>query len=157
MWPPTTTPCECTEPGWCQRHHCRKPPAWHLLCRLQQEHFQAWEEGHGLYLLGDGPDGVSTQQVSSAVEDSSSETVDEGFGPGMLQRVWNFTQAVTRHVANAAREVDDTTRETRLSICRECPVCETDRMVCRHTSCGCFLPVKARWESEGCPLEKWPA
>ncbi len=41
------TPCECDEPGFCNRHQCIKHPAWHLLCRRRIEYYQLWEKGRG--------------------------------------------------------------------------------------------------------------
>lgn len=41
------TACECDEPGWCQRHRCRKPRRWFELCRTRPDLFQAWEQGRG--------------------------------------------------------------------------------------------------------------
>lgn len=39
------TPCECAEPGWCQRHQCQK--SWPLfeLCQRRLDVFEAWERG----------------------------------------------------------------------------------------------------------------
>ena len=42
-----TTGCECTEPGWCERHQCNKTPQWHRLCQTSQKYFDAYEQGRG--------------------------------------------------------------------------------------------------------------
>ncbi len=41
------TDCECTEPGWCERHECNKSWRLHQMCRRSRSYFQAWEEGRG--------------------------------------------------------------------------------------------------------------
>jgi hypothetical protein len=41
------TPCECSGPGFCPRHHCEKTPHWHYLCQTRADYFQLWEEGRG--------------------------------------------------------------------------------------------------------------
>lgn len=41
------TDCECTGPGWCERHQCHKPAPMFLLCRSQLAYFRLWEEGKG--------------------------------------------------------------------------------------------------------------
>ena len=150
MWPPTITPCECTEPGFCNRHQCWKPPPWLLLCRLDQPSFDAWERGVG----------PGQQRTMSATEESGpfeSVSTNEQTGPNVLQRAWNFGNAVVRHVADGGKQVDDAVYETRLEICRGCASCDVERMVCREPECGCFLNIKARWSSEKCPKAKWPS
>lgn len=155
MWPPTTTPCECPQAGWCERHHCLKHPALFLLCRRQTEYYQAWEEGRGPCLPAPGTELPAVEATECDAEPAAS--TDAANGPGLLQRAWNLGKAVTRHVADGGKQVDDSTFEARLAICRECPSCDTARMVCRDPNCGCFLNIKARWQSENCPQLKWPA
>lgn len=41
------TDCECTEPGWCERHQCEKTRYCFELCRRRQDFFQLWEEKRG--------------------------------------------------------------------------------------------------------------
>jgi len=155
MWPPTITPCECTEPGFCARHQCRKPAAWHLLCRRQMKYFQSWEDGRGPYLPGEIT--PPSESDDEAIDPSAETDGEPPQGPGLARRAWNFGQAVVRHVADGGREVDAATVESRLAICRACPECDIEHLVCRHKSCGCFLQTKACWQSEKCPLQKWPA
>lgn len=40
--------CECTGPGWCERHSVRKSAHWVELCRTRPDYFAAWENGVGL-------------------------------------------------------------------------------------------------------------
>lgn len=143
MWPETLTGCACEQAGWCPRHRCWKTPDWHLLCRRQDAYFQAWERGEGPCL----PE--PTWQGTGEVTDVE--------GPGLWQRGLNLARALARHVADGTATVDDAAYEQRLAVCRQCPSCDAERMLCREPTCGCFLTIKARWRSESCPLSKWPA
>jgi hypothetical protein len=41
------TDCECTGPGWCERHQCEKSLYWYRLCQRKPSFFKAWEAGRG--------------------------------------------------------------------------------------------------------------
>jgi hypothetical protein len=41
------TPCECTTPGFCERHLCQKSRHWWRLCRTDGAVFEQWEAGCG--------------------------------------------------------------------------------------------------------------
>ena len=41
------TGCECTGPGFCQRHGIYKGPGWFRLCQNAPGYFAAWEQGRG--------------------------------------------------------------------------------------------------------------
>lgn len=41
------TPCDCTGPGFCERHGCHKSRHWWRLCRSRFDRFQEWEAGDG--------------------------------------------------------------------------------------------------------------
>lgn len=75
MWPPTLTPCECKEPGWCERHQCQKTPEWHFACRRVQSQFERWEQGEGpcVNRLGERP----VPQPPAPCVHRSSEPVGE--------------------------------------------------------------------------------
>ncbi|GAB5440077.1 MAG: hypothetical protein Fues2KO_04260 [Fuerstiella sp.] len=77
--------------------------------------------------------------------------------PSTLQRGLNFAKAAVRHVASGMQAVSEEQKSQRLKICENCDLCDKTRMVCLHSSCGCFLNVKAGWKSEECPLERWPS
>jgi hypothetical protein len=132
------TPCECQNPGWCERHQCLKPSALFHLCRRNRLWFEAWETG----------------TRPCAGEPEPNETQAQA-GPNLVQRALNLGRAVVRHAANGFAQVDDATYESRLEICRACSSCDLTRMVCREQTCGCYLQTKAKWASEGCVLAKW--
>ena len=77
--------------------------------------------------------------------------------PGLMKRGMNFAQASVRHMADGMNQATEVVFEQRLAICRECELCETTMMICRHPKCGCYLQIKASWRSQACPLGKWPA
>ena len=41
------TDCQCSEPGWCERHGMHKPEGWWKLCQTHDDYFRAWEGGWG--------------------------------------------------------------------------------------------------------------
>lgn len=78
-------------------------------------------------------------------------------GPSLAWKAVNFGRAIVRHVADQGREVTEDQYQARLLICAACPWFHAPTNACRHESCGCRLQLKARWQSEDCPLGKWPA
>lgn len=72
--------------------------------------------------------------------------------PGLLEKAMNLGKAVVEHVAAGMPTLDDEAAGARLAICRACDRYEDG--TCQV--CGCFMPVKARWAEQQCPLEKWP-
>lgn len=42
------TPCECLEPGWCERHQCEKSRHFYELCRRRQDYFEQFENGQSI-------------------------------------------------------------------------------------------------------------
>jgi hypothetical protein len=75
--------------------------------------------------------------------------------PGMLDMAKNLMRDGTNIVSNALignrTLVEDSLRETRWSICKNCPKLLNDRC----TECGCFMKVKVAFVTSKCPLEKW--
>jgi hypothetical protein len=65
--------------------------------------------------------------------------------------VFNFAKAVANHAKNNFKNADEQLLSNRLSICNSCDKNKDSR--CQE--CGCFIKIKASWESEKCPLEKW--
>lgn len=39
--------CECTGPGFCQRHGINKNATWVRLCKISKSYWDAWERGQG--------------------------------------------------------------------------------------------------------------
>ena len=135
------TPCECPTAGWCQRHNCLKPEPMFQLCRRDQAMFRAWEDGQIQHL----PRPEDIPGATPSLEP-----------PSLMQRVANFGDAITRHAMSGFKRVGIAERETRLQICKQCPSCDIEGMVCRERGCGCYLETKANWASEDCPRGQWP-
>ncbi len=76
--------------------------------------------------------------------------------PNFVRKAVNLSKAVAKHVSDGGRKVDESQFQERLNICRNCPSCDTERMVCQEKKCGCKLTLKASWRSETCPENKWP-
>lgn len=148
MWPPTITDCQCEQPGWCPRHNCLKNIWEHRLCRRQPEVFASFERGEGPCL--------PTESVGEINGDATTLEAVEAVAPGLLRRSLNFATAVAKHAADGLRRVSEETLEQRLTVCRTCPACDTERLICRRPECGCLLEIKAAWHSETCPLGQWP-
>jgi len=71
----TKTGCTCTEPGYCERHGCKKGPGAFRLCQTSQKHFDAWENGgtveqdseqHRRETLGKRTDGTQRKNKKKA-------------------------------------------------------------------------------------------
>jgi hypothetical protein len=74
-----------------------------------------------------------------------------------MLRIIRFAEAVAEHIADGCVSVSNEQLAERLTACE---TCEFRRgMICSHSSCGCFLWLKARWRSEKCPANppRWPA
>lgn len=68
--------------------------------------------------------------------------------PGFFQQLSNLTASVVGHLANGAKHVSPEVLEERKAICTACPHLTAER---RCAKCGCYVDVKASWESERCP------
>lgn len=77
-------------------------------------------------------------------------------GPSLVRRGLNYAKAQVRHTANRRRTVTDDQRAARLAVCNACPSLNQQTRACTEKKCGCYVDKKAGWESERCPLGKWP-
>lgn len=136
------TSCECTEPGWCARHRCQKSDGLFHLCQRSRDAFAAWENGRGPCFADPDHPPVDGEHANE---------------PGLIRRAVNFGSALVRHAADGLRHVSDEEYAARLKVCEVCSSCDLERFVCREPACGCQLRTKARWQSENCPLGKWPS
>ena len=65
------------------------------------------------------------------------------------------------HLANPNHYVDPETYRKRLTICNECPERleyskgKTLKKLSRCPECGCILSLKAKLDTEECPLGDW--
>jgi hypothetical protein len=65
----------------------------------------------------------------------------------------NFGNSVINHIADGLKQVPEEEYNKRIDICKTCDKYDAEANKCTH--CGCFLKVKASWNSEKCPLSKW--
>lgn len=75
--------------------------------------------------------------------------------PSILEKIANFATAVTDHVLRGLPMVSDKIYKDRITICENCDRFDKERTLCKE--CGCYLPIKARWAEQKCPIDKWPA
>ncbi len=75
--------------------------------------------------------------------------------PPLTTQLKNVMAAAARHAKNGFRKVGKKELARRLAICRsnECGIYDAEQDRC--ISCGCFANLKARAESEHCPVGKW--
>lgn len=69
-----------------------------------------------------------------------------------VDKITNLTSAITNFVKNGLKIATKEVFEARLKICNDCQYKTKDW---RCSQCGCYLSVKARAESEKCPVGKW--
>lgn len=73
--------------------------------------------------------------------------------PKLPQLAWNLTKSLVNYAKSGFENATKKKYKKRLSIC---DVCEfLDRKQSRCNSCGCIVVVKAKWEVEKCPEDKW--
>ena len=65
----------------------------------------------------------------------------------------NFTGSFANHLADGLKKSSEEEFEKRMEICRNCDQYNSEQNRCNN--CGCFLKIKASWNSEKCPLNKW--
>jgi hypothetical protein len=70
-----------------------------------------------------------------------------------MNKAINFTNSLINHAKDGFKRVDDTVYSSRLAICQSCEYYDDKNITCK--TCGCFLDIKARWNSEKCPIDKW--
>jgi len=80
---------------------------------------------------------------------------DRKLDPGFLRKAKNFTIAVSKHIGDGMKELDEEAYQERVETCKACPSFNPVKKNCRERDCGCNIYKKARWRSESCPLGKW--
>ena len=76
-------------------------------------------------------------------------------GPSLLRRAWNFTKAAVGHVLAGAPRAPQDVQDKRLALCLACELYDTQRTICTHVECGCFVRAKVQWADQRCPIGKW--
>lgn len=73
--------------------------------------------------------------------------------PGILQKGVNFSRAIVNHARTGFRTLTPEQHEARTAVCRGCEQFSAGSCL----KCGCSILIKAKWEEQRCPLDKWPA
>lgn len=73
--------------------------------------------------------------------------------PPLLEQAGNAARSLIAAAASGFAVVGDEEHRRRLDICEACPEYDAAQNRCRK--CGCFNSLKAKLESQKCPLEKW--
>jgi len=68
-----------------------------------------------------------------------------------MSRVVNFATSALNHAKNGFKMADEKLYQSRLDICTSCN--KNKNGTCQE--CGCILSIKASWDSEKCPIDKW--
>lgn len=161
-----TTGCVCKNPGFCERHNTNKNPHFFKLCQTNERYFKMWEECRGpgqsftdcaksshkreeIVLPEQKPPCQACQKAAVPTQEELKENL-----PSLFQQAKTLAKETSNHVINGSKNVEETLLETRLAICNECPFMIKDQQRCGK--CGCFLKVKAKWESSKCPIGRWP-
>lgn len=71
----------------------------------------------------------------------------------IFNRAKSFSSSVANHMADGFKQVPEEEYNRRIDICQKCDQYDASSHRCGH--CGCFLKLKASWNSEKCPLNKW--
>jgi len=73
--------------------------------------------------------------------------------PNMLNKAWNLTKSIVEYAKSGFENTSKDNYKKRLTICDSCNLLDKDKGKC--TVCGCVMAVKAKWEVEKCPKDKW--
>ena len=135
-----TEPCQCENPGWCERHQRVKSPHTHHLCQTREDYRVAWDK-----MIREH------RPVRKRVN-----------RPSLVRRVGNWARAISKW-RKAGKPVRSNEEVAYIfeRICRPCNDFDKDRGTCRI--CGCKLSKskrafanKVRMATETCPVGRWP-
>tara|TARA_R100000808_G_C2120957_1_gene132275 strand:- start:592 stop:894 length:303 start_codon:yes stop_codon:yes gene_type:complete len=71
----------------------------------------------------------------------------------LMDRAKSFIKTTGEYVASGVKNLSDEDYKKRMKICESCAHLIKDKNVCNK--CGCYLPIKGRWEISKCPIGKW--
>lgn len=72
--------------------------------------------------------------------------------PPLATQAGNLALAVGQHAMSGFKSTDEETLTSRNSIC---DICDDMRSDGRCSKCGCYMQIKAKWDSAKCPVGKW--
>lgn len=146
-----TTQCECTEPGYCQRHDITKSKILFGLCQNKQKYFDAWEQGRG--------PGQSLPKLPRPDQ--------EVLPQDMISKGKRYIEErATWKKAGKPVRSDESIEQIFTEQCVKCDFFhKRSDTLGQCNICGCFLKPKGlsfnkiAWATAQCPLErpKWKA
>lgn len=72
--------------------------------------------------------------------------------PSLATQAGSLISAVGQHAMSGFKSTDEGTLANRNSICDKCDEMRSDG---RCSKCGCYMQIKAKWDSARCPADKW--
>lgn len=72
--------------------------------------------------------------------------------PNIIKKGINFVKATIEHNKKGKKPTEETLHRLRLDICNSCDHGDNEHCFV----CGCSIPLKAVWQSNNCPVHKWP-
>jgi len=73
--------------------------------------------------------------------------------PNIINKAWNLTKSIVDYAKSGFEDASQDKYKERLTICDSCELLDKDNGSC--TICGCIMSVKAKWDVEKCPENKW--
>lgn len=122
-------PCECPQPGYCERHKMNKTAHLFNLCQNRADYRELW----------DGRASGDKMAVAWKTKLKSAMT------------------ALSNFVVSGGVTMMDDDKQARLAVCNEpCAFLGSALGQKTCTACGCFVEIKASFPLEHCPKSKWP-
>lgn len=79
--------------------------------------------------------------------------------PSIMSRLAHFAGSLTAHVQDGLRKCTHEEIQQRLEVCESCSSFQNHH--CVECGCGCSRDLtffnKLAWQSERCPLNRWPS
>lgn len=159
------TGCSCANPGFCERHNMNKNPHFFHLCQTNERYFKLWDQCRGpgqeftncaktseerveVELPVSKPPCQACQKQAQQTQEELKENL-----PSITQQGVSVLKEGFKHLITGAKKTQEELFNERMEICRACPFFIQDQERCGK--CGCFLKVKAKWESSHCPIGNW--
>ena len=73
--------------------------------------------------------------------------------PNIIHQAWNLSKSIVEYTKSGFKNTSEDKYKERLTICDNCELLDKKNGSC--SVCGCIMSVKAKWDVEKCPKEKW--
>lgn len=99
------------------------------------------------------PRAIEECKKLDSIDEENNEIISDDIKkqniPGILEQIVNIAESTTDHIISGMRNVDNETYKERLDICKNCPFFIASEFRC--SKCGCYMKIKAKWETSICP------